>query len=312
MLVVEGLKVYYFTEGGVVRAVDGVGFTVNEGEMLAIVGESGSGKSTLAYALLNMVPPPGKIVEGRVLIDKKNILALKGEELRRARGELIAMIFQDPFTTLDPVRRVGDYAVEILTEHGVGKEEAKRRVKEVFKQVGLPDKAFESYPHQLSGGQRQRVAIAIAIALKPKVIVADEPTTALDVIVQKQIMDLIDSLKEMGISIILITHDIALAAERADKIAVMYAGKIVEYGKKEEVIRDPLHPYTKALLASVPELDKGWPKAIPGFPPDLRNPPEGCRFRPRCPYAKEICLKEPPEVEVGGRRVSCWLYEMRR
>lgn len=311
VLVVDNLRVYYYTLRGVVRAVDGVSFEANPGELVGIVGESGSGKSTLGYSLLRLVPPPGRIVAGSIVIDGIDIVGLRGEKLRRARGELVSIVFQDPFTTLDPVRRIGDQLEEVLVEHGIPKSTARKRVLEVLEAVGLPRDTAKRYPHQLSGGQRQRVSIAAAIALRPRVVVADEPTTALDVIVQKQIMDLIDRLRrEYNITVILITHDIALAAERADRIAVMYAGKLVEYGAKKDVIENPLHPYTRGLIASVPDIaSEEWPKPIPGMPPDLRRPPRGCRFHPRCQQALPVCReKEPPMVAVGGRLVACWLY----
>ncbi len=313
-LIVEGLSVRYFTQKGEVKAVDNVSFTAGLSDYLGIVGESGSGKSTLGYALLNLVPPPGKIVSGRVIIRGKNILELRGEELRKARGSLVAMVFQDPFTTLDPVRTIGDQIKEVMTEHGISEEEAEKRIPNLLESVGLPARLAKSYPHQLSGGQRQRVSIAMAVALRPAVLVADEPTTALDVVVQRQIMDLIESVRRMGTTVILITHDIALAAQRAERIAVMYAGKIVEYGPKEEVLRNPAHPYTRALLNSVPGLRVSkWPEPIPGFPPNLINPPPGCRFHPRCRHAMDVCRKEePPVVEVGPKHyASCWLLSRR-
>ncbi len=311
VLRVEGLTVHYYTLRGIIRAVEDASLEASSGELVALVGESGCGKSTLGYSLLKLVPPPGRIVKGHVYVEDRDIVALSGEGLRRARGELVSMIFQDPFTTLDPVRTIGDQLVEVMTEHGVPEEEARTRVGELLESVGLPRDLARRYPHQLSGGQRQRVAIAAAIALRPRVLVADEPTTALDVIVQKQIMDLLDNIRrKTGMAIILITHDIALAAERADKIAIMYAGKIVEYGPKESVLRNPLHPYTRGLIASVPDIDSDkWPEPIPGYPPDLRRPPPGCRFAPRCPRAMPICKeKEPPRTRIGDHIVSCWLY----
>lgn len=313
-LIVEGLSVRYFTQKGEVKAVDNVSLTAGLGDYLGIVGESGSGKSTLGYALLNLVPPPGKIVSGKVIVRGKNILELKGEELRRARGSLVAMVFQDPFTTLDPVRTVGDQIKEVMTEHGVSEEEAEERIPSLLESVGLPARLAKSYPHQLSGGQRQRVSIAMAVALRPAVLVADEPTTALDVVVQRQIMDLIESVRRMGTTVILITHDIALAAQRVERIAVMYAGKVVEYGPKDAVLRNPAHPYTRALLNSVPGLRVSkWPEPIPGFPPNLINPPPGCRFHPRCRHAMDVCRKEgPPTVEVGPEHyATCWLLSRR-
>ena len=224
------------------------------------------------------------------------------------------MVFQDPFTTLDPVRTIGDQIKEVMTEHGVSEEEAERRIPNLLESVGLPARLAKSYPHQLSGGQRQRVSIAMAVALRPAVLVADEPTTALDVVVQRQIMDLIESVRRMGTTVILITHDIALAAQRVERMAVMYAGKIVEYGPKEEVLRNPAHPYTRALLNSVPGLRVSkWPEPIPGFPPNLINPPPGCRFHPRCRHAMDVCKREePPVIEVGPKHyASCWLLSRR-
>ena len=312
VLRVEDLSVYYYTLRGIVRAVEGAWLEARRGELVAVVGESGSGKSTLGFSLLRLVPPPGRIVGGRILVDGVDITRLEGDELRRARGELVSIVFQDPFTTLDPVRRIGDQLLEVLLEHGVPEEEARSRVLQLLESVGLPREAVRAYPHQLSGGQRQRVSIAAAIALEPRVLVADEPTTALDVIVQKQIMDLLDELRRRhGMAVVLVTHDIALAAERATSIAIMYAGKIVEQGPAEEVLREPLHPYTRALLESVPDIDNPrWPRPIPGQPPALRRPPPGCRIAPRCPLATDRWRRaEPPTVSPGpGRRVACWLH----
>jgi len=312
VLQVRDLTVYYYTLKGIVHAVEEANLTAHKGELIALVGESGSGKSTLGYALLKLVPPPGRIVKGKVLINGIDVLALKGEDLRKVRGSLVSMVFQDPFTTLDPVRKVGDQILEVLVEHGINVEEGRERVKEVLEAVGLPARLANAYPHQLSGGQRQRVSIAAAVALNPKVLVADEPTTALDVIVQKQIMDLLDEIRnKTGMVIVLITHDIALAAERADRIAVMYAGNIVEYAPKDKILENPLHPYTQALLKSVPDVEsREWPKPIPGIPPDLRKPPSGCRFHPRCSMRMETCNKRPPRMIMieKDHYVSCWLY----
>jgi len=312
VLQVRDLTVYYYTLKGIVHAVEEANLTAYKGELIALVGESGSGKSTLGYALLKLVPPPGRIVKGKVLINGIDVLALKGEDLRKVRGSLVSMVFQDPFTTLDPVRKVGDQILEVLVEHGINVEEGRERVKEVLEAVGLPARLANAYPHQLSGGQRQRVSIAAAVALNPKVLVADEPTTALDVIVQKQIMDLLDEIRnKTGMVIVLITHDIALAAERADRIAVMYAGNIVEYAPKDKILENPLHPYTQALLKSVPDVEsREWPKPIPGIPPDLRKPPSGCRFHPRCSMRMETCNKRPPRMIMieKDHYVSCWLY----
>ncbi len=310
LLSIEDLRVYYQTLLGPVKAVDGVTLDVPRGEWVSIVGESGSGKSTLAYAVVGLVPPPGRIVGGRIVFEGVDLTRLSGEEMRALRGSRIGMVFQDPMASLDPVRRVGDQVGDVYLEHGVAssREEARRLAGEALEMVGLPRDWVDRYPHQLSGGQRQRVLIAAAVALKPSLLIADEPTTALDVIVQDKIMDLIDELKrELGMTVMLITHDIALAAERSSRIAVMYAGKLVEYGPVDAIVEDPLHPYTRGLLESAPDL---WGEkrlaGIPGYPPDLRRPPPGCRFHPRCPIVVEKCrAEEPPLIRVGDRLVAC-------
>ncbi len=313
LLSVRGLKVYYYTLTGPVRAVDNVSIDVYRGDWVSVVGESGSGKSTLALAIMGLVPPPGRIVGGSIVLEGVDLTGLDREELRKVRGTMVGMVFQDPMTALDPLRKAGDQIADVYLEHGVtdDRDEARGMAREALEAVGVPGDRVDYYPHQLSGGQRQRVLIAAAIALKPKLLIADEPTTALDVIVQAKIMDLIDELRrKMGMSVLLITHDIALAAERSDRIAVMYAGKLVEYGRVDEIVENPLHPYTKALLASAPDL---WGpkeiKGIPGNPPDLRDPPRGCPFHPRCPLAKPICREKEPRVTVVGNRVvSCHLH----
>ena len=312
VLKIEDLSVYYFTRKGVVHAVDGISLGVERGETLALVGESGSGKSTLGFAVMRIVPPPGRIVKGKVFLNGRNLLELSEEEMREIRGSEVAMVFQDPFTTIDPLRRINEVVAEVMIEHGVEEEEAKEKALNLLRRVGIPEKLLDAYPHQLSGGQKQRVSIAAAIALNPSLLIADEPTTALDVIVQRQIMDLLDEIKrESEMGIILITHDIALALERSNRICVMYAGNIMEVGSKEKLMISPMHPYTKGLLSSLPRLlSKEWPSSIPGTPPDLRNPPRGCRFHPRCAKAMEICGKEaPPIADFGGDHlVSCWLF----
>ena len=309
LLEVKNLSIYYYTLSGVVRGAEDVSFSIDKGEWVTFVGESGSGKSTVAHAVMNLVPSPGKIVSGEVIFEGKDLLKLSKEELRAIRGKEMSMIFQDPMTSLDPLRKVGDQIVEVMTVHGVPEDEAKERAKELLEKVNLPPDRLDYYPHQLSGGQRQRISIAMAMAFNPKLLIADEPTTALDVIVQDSIMDLIDGLKAEGTSIYFVTHDISLAAERSDKIAVMYAGKLVEFGTVEQIIESPLHPYTKALIEAVPDLwREGKVRAIPGYPPDLRNPPSGCRFHPRCPFAKAgLCdTTEPEFVEVEkGHWVAC-------
>jgi len=317
LLEVKNLSVYYYTLSGVVRGAENVSFSVKEGEWITFVGESGSGKSTVAHAVMNIVPSPGRIISGEVILKGKNLLEMDREELRQIRGKEISMVFQDPMTSLDPLRKVGDQIIEAMTIHGVPEDEARELAKELLEKVNLPADRLDYYPHQLSGGQRQRISIAMAMAFKPKLLIADEPTTALDVIVQDAIMDLIDEMKAEGTSIYFVTHDISLAAERSDRIAVMYAGKLVEIGATEQIIENPLHPYTRGLVESVPDLWKeSEVRAIPGYPPDLRNPPSGCRFHPRCAVFREkgelkgLCdVKEPKLIEVEpGHLVACHLY----
>lgn len=311
LLKIRNLSTYYYTMFGVVKAVEDFSLDVKKNEWISLVGESGSGKSTIAYSIMNLVPPPGRIVKGEILFDGIDLTKIGGEEMRRIRGEKIGMIFQDPMTSLDPLRKVGDQMTEAMVEHGVPKDEARGRAEEYIERIGIPKDRLNYYPHELSGGQRQRIMIATAMMLNPKLLIADEPTTSLDVIVQESIMDLLSSLKKMGASILLVTHDISLAADRSDGIAVVYAGRLLEYGRVSDVIGNSLHPYTKMLLSSVPDI---WGakkiRYIPGFPPNLRNPPSGCRFHPRCPSKLDKCDREaPPMVEVKeGHYVSCWLY----
>lgn len=313
LLEIEDLKTYYYTLRGPVRAVDGVTLSLERREVLGIAGESGCGKSTLAWSILGMVPPPGRIVSGSIVVDGIDITKLSEDELRRRiRWKKVSMIFQGAMNSLNPVYTAGAQIEEVLTYHGrMSKVEARRRVYELLESVGLDRSIANRYPHELSGGQKQRVVIAMALALEPDIVIADEPTTALDVVVQAQILNLMKRLqREKGISIILITHDLAVIAEMSDNIAIMYAGKIVEYGSSEQIFYKPRHPYTHLLMKAVPKL-KG-PKEsliyIPGQPPDLINPPRGCRFAPRCPYAMEICREDPPEFKPEPRHMSaCWL-----
>ncbi|AGK61564.1 oligopeptide/dipeptide ABC transporter, ATP-binding protein, C-terminal domain protein [Archaeoglobus sulfaticallidus PM70-1] len=312
LLDIKNLRTYFYTRRGVVKAVENVDLSVDKGEFVSIVGESGCGKSTLAYSVIRMISYPGEIVGGEIIFDGRDVLKLNEEELRALRGKEIGMVFQDPMTSLDPLEKIGDQITETILEHmDVSKKEALQIAGEMLEKVGLPADRVNYYPHQLSGGQRQRVMIAMAVSLNPKLLIADEPTTALDVIVQEKIMDLLDDMRKEGRAIMLITHDFALASERSDKIAVMYAGWLVELGSAKEIAHEPLHPYSKGLIDSVPDvwIDKEV-KPLPGFPPDLINPPEGCRFRPRCPFAKQECVKEPPALNVDGRVVKCWLYEV--
>lgn len=314
MLEVRNLKTYFYTLKGVVRAVDDVSFELKRGEGLGIAGESGCGKSTLAYSLIRLVPPPGKIVEGEIIFKGRDVTKLSEEEFRKeVRWKGISMVFQGAMNALNPVYTIGDQIAEVLMLHqGYTKKEALETAGKLLQMVGIDPKRVRSYPHELSGGMKQRVVIAMALALNPPVVIADEPTTALDVVVQAQILNLMKRLKEeLGISVILISHDLSVIAELADKIAIMYGGKIVEYGSSEAIYNNPLHPYTQALLGSIPRLkgeikDLTW---IPGQPPDLVKPPPGCRFAPRCRFAMEKCSQEPPMIEVEpGHKVACWLY----
>jgi peptide/nickel transport system ATP-binding protein len=314
LLDVKNLRIYYFTLKGVVRAVDDVSFNVREGEVLGIAGESGSGKSTLGYGLMRLVPPPGRIVGGNIVVSGRDIVSMDEGTLRREiRWKVISMIFQGALNALNPVYTIGKQLVEpIIFHEDVSLKEAYERAAEMVKLVGLNEDVLRRYPHELSGGMKQRVMIAMALILRPKIVIADEPTTALDVVIQAQIMNLFKKIKkELNQSIIFITHDLSLIAEIADNVAVMYAGKIVEYGNSDNVFNTPKHPYTQGLLKSIPRLKSkeklSW---IPGTPPDLRKPPVGCRFHPRCPYVMDVCRREePPIKDVGGNHlVACWLY----
>jgi oligopeptide/dipeptide ABC transporter ATP-binding protein len=318
LLEVTDLHVHFTTEDGVVRAVDGVSFALERGKVLGIVGESGSGKSVTAMTLLGLTRSVNTKFEGAIEYKGENLLRMSEAELRRFRGNEIAMIFQDPMTSLNPVYRVGAQICEaILTHEDVGKQTARNRAVQLLRQVGIPhpEERVDDYPHQFSGGMRQRAMIAMALANNPDVLIADEPTTALDVTIQAQIIELIDRLKDdFNSSVILITHDLGVVADIADDIAVMYAGRIVEYGTKRQIFYDPQHPYTWGLLGSIPRLDREKPErlaSIAGAPPSLINLPQGCKFRPRCPHAFSRCTEHPPlENRVGDAPPHldrCWL-----
>ncbi|HMQ30999.1 MAG TPA: ABC transporter ATP-binding protein [Chloroflexaceae bacterium] len=316
MLRVEGLKTYFFTEDGVVQAVDGVDFVLRRGETLSIVGESGSGKSVTSLSLLRLVGRPGRVVEGKVTFDGTDLLTVSEEQMRQIRGDRISMIFQQPTTALNPVFKVGDQIVETLEIHqGLKGAEADRRCVELLSMVGLPDptRRMGQYPHELSGGQCQRVMIAMALACNPELLIADEPTTALDVTIQAQILDLMRALREkIDTAIILITHDMGVVAEMADNVIVMYAGQVVEYADVKSIFADPKHPYTIGLLASMPVLGQVREElaVIPGTVPSLIGPPKGCRFADRCSRRFEKCDEHPPLIPLeDGRKVRCWLYE---
>ena len=317
LLEVDDLKMYFHTEDGVVRAVDGVSYTLDRGETLGVVGESGSGKSVTAMTIMGLISmPPGKIEGGDVRYRGRSILEMTEEEMQHIRGNDIAMIFQDPMTSLNPVYKIGKQVGEGLRLHrGYSKQEALKRATELLDLVGIPEpeKRVNEYPHQFSGGMRQRVMIAMALACDPDILIADEPTTALDVTIQAQIIELMQEMQEKnGNAIIMITHDLGVVAEICDKVSVMYAGKMVEQGPVDDIFYKPGHPYTMGLLRSMPRVDaESYERLIPieGTPVDMLNPPEGCPFAPRCEYAMTICLqKMPPYVELGdNHRSACWL-----
>jgi peptide/nickel transport system ATP-binding protein len=303
---VRDLKVHYSMGSRTIKAVDGIDFTVREGDRFAIVGESGSGKSTLGLSLIRLCP--GK-VSGQIIVDGVDLMKLSEEEIRKFRGSKISIIFQEPSSALNPVMKIGDQLMEVFTVHGYSKSEAYQRSLQLLKTVGIPEaeKRMQSYPHQLSGGMKQRVVIAMAIALNPRLVIADEPTSALDVTIQAQILNLLKNLADSyGLSTVLITHDMGVAAEICNRIGIMYAGKMVEVGELESIFSNPMHPYTRALMACIPRGLKEHLKPLPGHVPDLSNPPEGCRFHPRCPYAKDICASvEPKPLKLDDRIVSC-------
>ena len=315
VLEVRDLRTYFHTEEGVARAVDGVSFAVGRGQTLGLVGESGCGKSVSAFSIMRLVPdPPGRIEAGQILLKGRDLLALDEEEMRRVRGDDLAMIFQEPMTSLNPVLTCGFQIAEAIVLHQqVSKQEAHARAVEMLKLVGIPapDQRSGEYPHQLSGGMRQRVMIAMALSCNPDVLIADEPTTALDVTIQAQILALLESLqKSLQMAIVMITHDFGVIAETADQVAVMYAGQIVEHAATQALFARPRHPYTHGLLRSIPRLDDAQERLdiIPGVVPDARAFPSGCRFAPRCPLADARCRAETPRLEEveAGHWASCW------
>jgi peptide/nickel transport system ATP-binding protein len=308
---VENLKSYYFTSTGVVKAVDNVSFALNEGESLGIAGESACGKTTLGLSIMRMLLPPGRIVGGKIILNDTDVLAMSDKEFaKKVRWKRISMIFQGAMNALDPVYSVKDQLKEVLMQHGFAQEKMEAHIKEAVKQVGLDPSVINRYPHELSGGMKQRIVIAMALILEPEFVIADEPTTALDVLVQAQIINLLKKLKKQGMTIMLITHDLAIVSEIADKIGVMYAGEIIEFGSAEQVYNAPKHPYTQALIAAIPRLrEEKRISYIKGNPPNLANPPKGCRFYDRCQHAMDVCKKEPPLIKINEGYVRCWLYE---
>lgn len=316
LLKVDTLSTWFYTDDGIVKAVNDVSFSLNKGHTLGIVGESGCGKSITSLSVMRLIDsPPGKIVGGKIVFKGEDLLAKSEEEMRRVRGKRIAMIFQEPMTSLNPVYTVGRQIEEALLIHeSMTKKEAKRRALEMLRlvRIPLPEKRFDEYPHQLSGGMRQRVMIAIALACSPELLICDEPTTALDVTIQAQILALIDELKEKtGTSVIMITHDLGVISEIADEVLIMYAGEIVEYAPKAQLFKNPLHPYTQGLIACVPKLgrDSDRLQTIEGTVPSFDDMPAGCTFWPRCPFAESICKeKKPPLIDCGNRTVRCHRY----
>ena len=319
LVAVDALTVEYWTRRGKLRAVDDVSFSLSKAETLGVVGESGSGKSTLGLSLIGLVPFPGRVTKGQVVLEGTEVLKMQKNDLRNLRGTKVCYVFQDPMTSLNPVKKIGAHFVELIQTHQpkVTKEEALERAKKLLSDVGIQPERINDYPHQLSGGMRQRIMIALAIALSPRVVIADEPTTALDVIVQAKILDLLNTFRDAyGMALILITHDLSIVMERSNRIIVMYAGQIVEYAPSKEIYSNPQHPYSKGLLKSIPNIELAEQKleAIPGSPPDLLSLPIGCHFNPRCSYAFERCKKEvPPLFKTGSEHfVRCFLYDKER
>jgi peptide/nickel transport system ATP-binding protein len=320
LLEIKGLKTHFFTEEGVVRAVDGVDLHIDKGETLGVVGESGCGKTVTALSVMKLIPmPPGKIVEGQMLYEGRDLVTLPPAQMRKVRGKEISMVFQEPMTSLNPVFTIGEQIAEAIRLHeGLGRRAAMDKTVDMLKLVHIPnpERRVKEYPHQLSGGMRQRVMIAMALSCNPKLLIADEPTTALDVTIQAQILELLNELKaKLGMAVLLITHDMGVIAETAQRVMVMYAGKVVEEAPVKELFKEPLHPYTQGLLRSIPRIDtaatqKKRLEAIPGVVPSLLNLPRGCSFEPRCPHAKPVCKDQEPVLKEvrRGHRVSCWLY----
>jgi len=313
LLKVEDLTMHYMTRTGEVSAVDNVSFALRKGESMGLVGESGCGKTSIAATLLKLLPENAKVKSGKVLVNGTELLSLSEEEMRSIRWKRISMVFQAAMNSLNPVYKVGDQIIEALENHNMisSNEEARKRVEDLFLLVDLDPKMMDQYPHEYSGGMRQRAVIAMAMACHPDLIIADEPTTALDVIVQDNLLREMTAIqKKLGMSMIYISHDIAVIAEVSDRIGVMYAGRLVEYGSAKQIFKRPLHPYTHGLMSTFPSIvgPKRELKTMPGEPPDLINPPSGCRFHPRCPKAQQICSQQAPEFRdlSGDHYVGCY------
>lgn len=318
ILKIENLHTHFFSDRGEIPAVDGVNLYINPGEVLGVVGESGCGKSVTSLSILGLVPsPPGRIMDGRILFKGRDIVPLKEKELRKIRGNSVSMIFQEPMTSLNPLFTVGQQIMETVRLHrGLRKKEARALAIEMLGKVGIPrpEAIIDEYPHQLSGGMRQRVMIAMSISCSPELLIADEPTTALDVTIQAQILDLIRRLnEEQGTAVMMITHDLGVVAEMCHRVAVMYAGKVVEEGSVHDIFKKPLHPYTRGLIQSVPRMDVELDRlySIPGNVPILSNELQGCRFAPRCSNVMEICQRSLPQLTLQEEHHSCrcWLHD---
>jgi peptide/nickel transport system ATP-binding protein len=313
---IEDLRTYYFTKRGPVKAVDGVSFQVKEGQAMGLAGESGCGKTTVALSIMKILPTHAKITEGKILLKELDIVKLSEKEMRKIRWKRISLVFQGAMNALDPLYSLGDQIVEaiLLHEPKFSKKDARMRAEELLELVGMERKRIKSYPHELSGGMRQRGLIAMALACRPEMLIADEPGTALDVIVQAQVLGILEDLRrKLNLAVILITHDLSIIADTCDRAAIMYAGKIVEYVDVLDLFKDPLHPYTQGLIHAFPNIKsvRTHMSSIPGSPPDLLDPPQGCRFHPRCAYAMNVCkIQEPPLRGIGKKEhvVACHLY----
>lgn len=317
LLNVENLRTYYFTKRGSVKAVDGVDFQVKEGQAMGLAGESGCGKTTVALSIMKILPSRGKITDGKILLKDLDIARISEKQMKKIRWKRISLVFQGAMNALDPLYSLGDQIVEAILTHEpkFNKKEALSRAEELLELVGMERKRIKSYPHELSGGMRQRGLVAMALACNPELLIADEPGTALDVIVQAQVLSIMEDLRrKLNLAVILITHDLSIIADTCDKIAIMYAGKIVEYADVSDLFEEPLHPYTQGLIQAFPNLKSTRTRmnSIPGSPPDLIDPPKGCRFHPRCTYAKTICKEQEPAVMKMTEKehlIACHLYD---
>jgi len=314
ILEIENLSVHFPIHIGTVRAVEDVSLKLKQGEVMGLVGESGCGKSTLGFSILRLLRPPGRIVKGQIFYHGQDIVQMSEKEILSLRGRKIAMIFQDPLTSLNPLFRIDEQFIETLFTHEkkLAKKAAFTQAENMLESLGISPERLLEYPHQMSGGMRQRIMIGMGLILNPDLLIADEPTTSLDVIVEAQFLDLLNDLRrQYDLTILLITHNLGIVAQLADRITVMYGGTLVEVGEANDIFDNPIHPYTQGLLSSIPNIKLDQPKlaTMPGSPPDLVNPPSGCVFHPRCPYAKDICKVQKPETfSKDGRLVSCWLY----